>query len=92
MSKRHVGARADMAIHHIVGGPFLKGTWEQASLGYQRILKRPPHLITIVREPVQHYLSCFYFFWLPDYGLDLPAFLSSSKYNYSDPLSAEVRE
>ena len=57
-----------MAIHHIVGGPFLKGTWEQALLGYQRILTRPPHLITIVREPIQHFLSCFYFFWKPDYG------------------------
>ena len=64
--------RAEIVLHHISGGPFLRLDWASFRAGYFHILRgQRAHLVTIVREPVEHYLSCFHFFWKPDYGLDL---------------------
>lgn len=55
-----------MHYHHAWNG-FYSGTWDQAKDKYSKIMsdKADVNYVTVLREPVAHYLSYYYYFLNP---------------------------
>lgn len=55
-----------MHYHHSWDG-FYAGTWETAARAYKSIMRDTSNinLVTVLREPVSHYLSYYYYYMQP---------------------------
>lgn len=55
-----------MHYHHAWNG-FYSGTWEEAKTKYSQIMSdtEDVNYVTVLREPVSHYLSYYYYFLNP---------------------------
>ncbi|CAN0338893.1 unnamed protein product [Pylaiella littoralis] len=75
-----------MHYHHAWDG-FYEGRWEEANAAYRKIMRNPSDVkfVTVVREPVSHYLSYYYYFLQPEIGLSITEYLELSA-NPDDPL------
>lgn len=59
-----------MHYHHAWNG-FYSGTWDQAKRKYSNIMsdQEAVNFVTVLREPVAHYLSYYYYFLNPVNGV-----------------------
>ena len=59
-----------MHYHHAWDG-FYDGGWGEAKAAYRKIMREPSdvRLVTVMREPVGHYLSYYYYFLQPETGV-----------------------
>lgn len=59
-----------MHYHHAWDG-FYDGGWGEAKAAYRKIMREPSDvkLVTVMREPVGHYLSYYYYFLQPETGV-----------------------
>lgn len=59
-----------MHYHHAWDG-FYEGRWDEAKAAYRKIMRDPSNmkLVTVMREPVSHYLSYYYYFLQPEMGV-----------------------
>ena len=59
-----------MHYHHAWDG-FYEGRWDEAKAAYRKLMRDPSNmkLVTVMREPVSHYLSYFYYFLQPEMGV-----------------------
>ena len=55
-----------MHYHHAWNG-FYSGTWDQAKAKYSKIMsdQEDVNYVTVLREPIAHYLSYYYYFLNP---------------------------
>lgn len=65
------GRRVDVMHYHHAWDGFYGGEWNQARSAYQKIMRDPTavNLVTVMREPVAHYLSYYYYFLQPQIGV-----------------------
>ena len=61
------GRRVDIMHYHHAWNGFYSGTWDQAKAQYSKIMsdKEEVNYVTVLREPVAHYLSYYYYFLNP---------------------------
>lgn len=61
------GRRVDIMHYHHAWNGFYAGTWETARTMYSGIMsdKAEVNYVTVLREPVAHYLSYYYYFLNP---------------------------
>lgn len=59
-----------MHYHHAWDG-FYEGRWGDAKAAYKKIMRDPSvvNLVTVMREPVSHYMSYYYYFLQPEMGV-----------------------
>ncbi|CAN0110303.1 unnamed protein product [Discosporangium mesarthrocarpum] len=81
-----------MHYHHAWNG-FYTGTWMNARLRYERIMRSSAavNYVTVLREPIAHYLSYYYYFMQPLNGMSIQQYLGSNTHNklLYNPLAAE---
>lgn len=61
------GRRVDIMHYHHAWNGFYSGTWAQAKAKYSKIMSDHDDVnyVTVLREPVAHYLSYYYYFLNP---------------------------
>lgn len=61
------GKRVDIMHYHHAWNGFYKGSWADARQKYSRIMSSEAEVnfVTVLREPVSHYLSYYYYFIEP---------------------------
>lgn len=63
------GERVDLFHYHIVWDGFLKMKWRNARSLFEEIMvatARDINYVTVLRDPVQHWLSYYYFYIQPE--------------------------
>ncbi|CAN0386062.1 unnamed protein product, partial [Discosporangium mesarthrocarpum] len=91
------GKRVDLMHYHYAWNGFYKGTWQQAEENYGRIMADPDNInfVTVLREPVTHFLSYYYYFIQPSNGLSIVEYFAMQRnlvvntHILYNPLSAE---
>lgn len=65
------GEPVDLMHYHYAWDGYYKGSWGEAKAMYQAIMRDPTDvkLVTVLREPVAHYLSYYYYYLQPDSGV-----------------------
>lgn len=61
------GRRVDIMHYHHAWNGFYSGTWDEAKVKYSKIMsdQEDVNYVTVLREPVAHYLSYYYYFLNP---------------------------
>lgn len=70
---QELGTRVDVMHYHYAWDGFYEGGWADAKAAYLKIMRDPSDikLVTVMREPVSHYLSYYYYFLQPETGVSL---------------------
>lgn len=65
------GEPVDVMHYHHAWDGFYDGGWGDAKAAYRKIMREPSDvkLVTVMREPVGHYLSYYYYFLQPETGV-----------------------
>lgn len=65
---QETGNPVDIMHYHFSWDGFFEGSWRQAKNAYLKIMRDPSNmkLVTVLREPVSHYLSYYYYFLQPE--------------------------
>ncbi len=65
------GKPVDLMHYHHAWDGFYEGRWADAKAAYKKILRDPSvvKLVTVMREPVSHYMSYYYYFLQPETGV-----------------------
>eukprot|EP00752_Nemacystus_decipiens_P002360 g2229.t2 len=75
------GKPVDLMHYHHAWDGFYEGRWDKAKAAYRKIMRDPSNmkLVTVMREPVSHYLSYYYYFLQPEVGLSITEYMELSK-------------
>ncbi|CAM9255566.1 unnamed protein product, partial [Laminaria digitata] len=75
------GEPVDVMHYHHAWDGFYDGGWGEAKAAYRKIMREPSDvkLVTVMREPVGHYLSYYYYFLQPETGLSIAEYFEVSK-------------
>lgn len=65
------GKPVDLMHYHHAWDGFYEGRWADAKAAYKKIMRDPSvmKLVTVMREPVSHYMSYYYYFLQPETGV-----------------------
>ncbi|CAM9634401.1 unnamed protein product, partial [Ectocarpus sp. 8 AP-2014] len=65
------GKPVDLMHYHHAWDGFYEGGWAEAKAAYKKIMRDPTkvNLVTVMREPVAHYMSYYYYFLQPETGV-----------------------
>lgn len=71
MQIQQSGKPVDLMHYHHAWDGFYEGRWDEAKTAYRKIMRDPSNikLVTVMREPVSHYLSYYYYFLQPETGV-----------------------
>ncbi|CAM9393223.1 unnamed protein product, partial [Choristocarpus tenellus] len=90
------GRRVDLMHYHYAWNGYYKGTWAEAEESYAQIMTDPSRInfVTVLREPVSHFLSYYYYFIQPSNGLSIAEYIElhrglENTHILYNPLSAE---
>eukprot|EP00903_Cladosiphon_okamuranus_P016984 g15656.t1 len=81
------GEPVDVMHYHHAWDGFYEGRWDEAKDAYRKIMRDPSNirLVTVMREPVSHYMSYYYYFLQPETGLSITEYMALSR-TPEDPL------
>ncbi|CAN0161576.1 unnamed protein product [Ectocarpus fasciculatus] len=87
------GKRVDIMHYHHAWNGFYSGTWDQARSKYSKIMsdQADVNYVTVLREPVAHYLSYYYYFLNPINKMPIDEYLLKNPHKklLYNPLAAE---
>ncbi|CAM9665132.1 unnamed protein product [Ascophyllum nodosum] len=87
------GKRVDIMHYHHAWNGFYSGTWEDARSKYARIMsdQNEVNYVTVLREPIGHYLSYYYYFLNPINQMSIEDYLLKNPHKklLYNPLAAE---
>eukprot|EP00903_Cladosiphon_okamuranus_P020271 g18603.t1 len=87
------GRRVDIMHYHHAWNGFYSGTWDQAKVKYSKIMSEEDDVnyVTVLREPVAHYLSYYYYFLNPINKVPIDEYLLKNPHKklLYNPLAAE---
>lgn len=65
------GKPVDLMHYHHAWDGFYEGGWAEAKAAYKKIMRDPMkvNFVTVMREPVAHYMSYYYYFLQPETGV-----------------------
>ncbi|CAM9178607.1 unnamed protein product [Ectocarpus sp. 12 AP-2014] len=74
------GKPVDLMHYHHAWDGFYEGSWAEAKAAYKKIMRDPTkvNLVTVMREPVAHYMSYYYYFLQPETGLSIAEYFELS--------------
>ncbi|CAM9856161.1 unnamed protein product, partial [Ectocarpus sp. 13 AM-2016] len=74
------GKHVDLMHYHHAWDGFYEGSWAEAKAAYKKIMQDPTkvNLVTVMREPVAHYMSYYYYFLQPETGLSIAEYFELS--------------
>ncbi|CAM9555852.1 unnamed protein product, partial [Laminaria digitata] len=87
------GRRVDIMHYHHAWNGFYSGTWDEASSKYTKIMsdQEAVNFVTVLREPIAHYLSYYYYFLNPNNKMSIGEYLLKNPHKklLYNPLAAE---
>ncbi|CAN0564455.1 unnamed protein product, partial [Ectocarpus sp. 12 AP-2014] len=87
------GKRVDIMHYHHAWNGYYSGTWDQATAKYANIMsdQADVNYVTVLREPVAHYLSYYYYFLNPINKMPIDEYLLKNPHKklLYNPLAAE---
>ncbi|CAM9372174.1 unnamed protein product [Ascophyllum nodosum] len=92
---RNRGKRVDVFHYHVVWDGFLRMEWRKARSLFEEIMAEPAssiNYVTVLRDPVQHWLSYYYFYFQPEMKVDVKEYFAGGgrqRRPLENPLAAE---
>lgn len=89
------GKRVDVFHYHHVWDGYFKSTWGEARRLFGEIMAEPAseiNYVTVLRDPVEHWLSYFYFYFQPEMKVCLFCFGGEGAKRFNDINRLGVRE